>query len=171
MAKKSFPVLDLYRILAVERSASREEIKSAYRGLALKYHPDQSPDNPQAEKRFRLIAGAYGTLSDPSRRKFYDRFGVERAELQNEALALREQKFQGFFSDLVDEVLRRSKRKPEAGKDHLYRLSVGFEEAALGKCEKAPVREQLLKEVTGYSTKLGPNKKPLVDFRDEFGTT
>ncbi len=56
---------DYYKILGVERKASEEEVKRAYRKLALKYHPDHNPDNKQAEEKFKEINEAYQVLSDP----------------------------------------------------------------------------------------------------------
>ncbi len=63
---------DLYEALGVTRDASAEEIKKAYRKLARKYHPDQNPDDPKAEDRFKKISHAYDVLSDPEKRKQYD---------------------------------------------------------------------------------------------------
>ena len=66
---------NLYEILGVEEGATEKDIKSAYRKLALKYHPDRNPDDPDSETRFKEISEAYGVLSDPDKRKNYDLFG------------------------------------------------------------------------------------------------
>lgn len=66
---------DLYEILGVNREASTDEIKSAYRRLARKFHPDQNPDDPNAEDKFKKVAAAYEILGDADKRKTYDRFG------------------------------------------------------------------------------------------------
>jgi len=66
---------DHYETLGVDKSASAEEIKKSYRRLARKYHPDQNPDDPAAEARFKEISQAYDTLGDPEKRKSYDRGG------------------------------------------------------------------------------------------------
>ena len=66
---------DYYEILGVSRSATTEEIKKAYRKLALKYHPDRNPNNKEAETRFKEAAEAYAVLSDPEKRSRYDQFG------------------------------------------------------------------------------------------------
>ncbi|MBI1785291.1 molecular chaperone DnaJ [Candidatus Sumerlaeota bacterium] len=74
MASKS---KDYYQILGIQRDAGAEEIKKAYRKLALKYHPDKNPGDKEAEDKFKEIAEAYEILSDPDKRKTYDRHGYE----------------------------------------------------------------------------------------------
>lgn len=66
---------DYYAVLGVEKSATPEQIKKAYRKLALKYHPDKNPDNKQAEERFKEISEAYAVLSDAEKKRQYDQFG------------------------------------------------------------------------------------------------
>ncbi len=66
---------DFYTILGVQKNASETEIKSAYRKLAIKYHPDKNPGNKEAEEKFKSINSAHEVLSDPEKRKKFDRFG------------------------------------------------------------------------------------------------
>ncbi len=66
---------DLYKVLGVERNASADEIKKAYRSLALKYHPDRNPGDAVAEKKFKEISSAYSVLSDEDKRRQYDLYG------------------------------------------------------------------------------------------------
>src|ERR1044071_4732981 len=66
---------DYYEILSVERTASRDEIKRAYRKLAVKFHPDKNPDDPHAEEKFKELGEAYDVLMDAEKRAAYDRFG------------------------------------------------------------------------------------------------
>ena len=66
---------DFYEILNVSKNSSKDEIKKAYRKIAMKYHPDRNPDNKQAEERFKEAAEAYSVLSDDSKKAQYDQFG------------------------------------------------------------------------------------------------
>jgi curved DNA-binding protein len=68
---------DYYKILGLEKTASSDEIKKAYRKLALKYHPDKNPNNKEAEEQFKKISEAYAVLSDAEKRKQYDSFGSD----------------------------------------------------------------------------------------------
>lgn len=68
---------DYYEVLGVSRDATEAELKSAYRRLALQYHPDRNPDDPEAENRFKEASEAYAVLADPEKRRAYDRFGFE----------------------------------------------------------------------------------------------
>lgn len=73
LAEQGDMVKDYYQILGVTSSAQEEEIRKRYRTLAMQYHPDRNPDNPQAEEKFKEIAEAYGVLTDPLKRRSYDR--------------------------------------------------------------------------------------------------
>jgi molecular chaperone DnaJ len=89
--------IDYYEILEISREATFEEIKKAYRRLALKYHPDRNPGDKEAEERFKLINEAYQVLSDEEKRALYDRYG--KSGLENQG-------FSGFshssFEDIMD---------------------------------------------------------------------
>ncbi len=91
---------DYYKELGVEKTASVDEIKKAYRKLALKYHPDRNPtDRKKAEEKFKKISEAYAVLSDPEKRKQYDNFGSEGFKQQYS----QEDIFRGFD---INEILR-----------------------------------------------------------------
>jgi molecular chaperone DnaJ len=126
---------DYYEVLGVGRSASQEEIKKAYRGLARQYHPDVS-DAPDAEARFKEINEAYEVLSDSEKRATYDRFG--HAGLGGASFGF---DFGGFRDpfDIFEEVFggrfgfrTSTRRGPRRGADLRYDLQLTFEEAVFG---------------------------------------
>jgi curved DNA-binding protein len=75
---------DYYKILGIDKNASEDEIKKAYRKLARKYHPDVNPDNKEAERKFKEINEANEVLSDPKKRKKYDTYGMDWAKVSDE---------------------------------------------------------------------------------------
>ena len=90
---------DYYEILNVSRDASQDEIKSAFRKLAKKYHPDLNPNDKEAERKFKEINEAYEVLGDPEKRKRYDTFGHDGVNGQGNF----EGGF-GGFSDIFDDI-------------------------------------------------------------------
>ncbi|HXK59724.1 MAG TPA: molecular chaperone DnaJ [Acidobacteriota bacterium] len=146
-------VRDYYEVLGVKRNASEGEIKKAYRRLARKYHPDVNPGDKHAEERFKEIQEAYNVLSDPEKRKTYDRYGFYR-EGQSGPEAGPGAGFPGFdfdffgggeasggrsFSDIFSELFggRRTRSEPRAGtaepgRDLEYHVTISFMQAIKG---------------------------------------
>lgn len=123
--------MDYYKALGVGKSASQEEIKKAYRRLALEYHPDRNPDNPEAESKFKEISEAYSILSDPKERQSYDRFGMRKR-----APSGRSSGGFGFgFEDLYN-VHRRQANMPKRGMDVRFGLYISLSAAVLGSKEQ-----------------------------------
>lgn len=132
---------DLYEVLGVARDATPDQIKSAYRKLALNHHPDRNPGDSEAEQRFREAAEAYSILSDPEKRSRYDRYGHEGTRGTG-----------GFdpnafvdFADILGDFFgmgagggRRGRRSP--GEDLRADLSLTFEEAVFGVEKSLPMR-------------------------------
>ncbi len=153
---------DYYEVLGVERGASREEIKSAYRKLAITYHPDRNPGDTAAEERFKEAAEAWAVLSDDDKRAHYDRFGHE---------GVGEQPFTGFdasifgdFADILGNLFgfetvfggSRSRSGPVRGADLRTRVRVTFEEMARGKEETLSIpREETCEACAGSGAKPG----------------
>lgn len=138
---------DYYSVLGVSRTASAEEIKKAYRKLAMKYHPDKNPGDKAAEDRFKEVTEAYDVLGDPQKKQNYDQFGFAMGGPQGQGFggfenyqgfdprnAQSSEQFQDFFSDFFGDVFaggRGAGRQPR-GADLRYTLAITLEEAATG---------------------------------------
>ena len=139
---------DYYEVLGLQKCASIDDIKKAYRKLAMKYHPDRNPDNKEAEEKFKEAAEAYEVLSDDDKRARYDQFGFAGVDPNYGAGqgGYGGSGFGGFgdFGDLGDifgsffggGASRRSNANaPRRGENVGARLELTFEEAAFG-CER-----------------------------------
>ena len=125
---------NLYEILEVDSNCTPDELKSSYRRLARKYHPDANTDDPMAETRFKEVSQAYEILSDPERRANYDRFGSDVGAGGNPFGAGSVQDiFDMFFGGVTGGQARRG---PQPGPDAEVSIDITLEEAAFG----APVR-------------------------------
>ncbi|MEW5946300.1 MAG: molecular chaperone DnaJ [bacterium] len=128
---------DFYDVLGVNRGASKEEIRKAYRSLARRYHPDVNPGDPGAEKRFKEISEAYQVLSDDSKRSAYDRFGHEGLSGAGMDFGFSDFGF-GGFSDIFDTFFggrgaRRARPAgPARGADLRYDMTISLADAAFG---------------------------------------
>jgi molecular chaperone DnaJ len=128
---------DYYEILGVSRAASDEEIKKAYRKLALKYHPDKNPDDRHAaEERFKELVEAYQVLCDPERRSLYDRFGHAAFENGGPGTGFDfNAGFEDIIGDLFGDFFGGGRGRARRGQDLRYDLEISFEEAAFG-CDR-----------------------------------
>jgi curved DNA-binding protein len=178
---------DYYDILGVNKKASDEEIKRAYRKMAMKYHPDRNPNKKEAEERFKEINEAYAVLSDQEKRKQYDTFGAEGFHRR----FTQEDIFRGFdFDEILSGLFggrgRRefrfggrggfdfgdffsgqggyqdTGRMPQKGEDILYELSISLEEAASGGEKRVSYRKNgRIEEVSVRIPKGIPTGKKL----------
>ena len=129
---------DYYEILSVERTASGEEIKKAYRKLAMKYHPDRNPGDSEAESKFKEAAEAYDILRDPDKRSRYDRFG--HAGLNGQGGFQSNEDIFSHFGDIFGDLFgfsmggaaRGRRNRPRQGADLRYNLTISFRQAAVG---------------------------------------
>lgn len=131
---------DYYEVLGVTRGASEEDLKKAYRRLAIQFHPDRNPGDKEAEEKFKELNEAYQVLSDPERRAQYDRFG--HAAFQGpqgpggfggfDFTQGFEEVFSDIFGDFFGTGRGRSRSRSRRGDDLRYDLEVEFEEAARG---------------------------------------
>ena len=159
---------DYYKILGVTRSANEEEIKKAYRKVAMQYHPDRNPGDKESEEKFKLASEAYEVLRDPQKRQIYDHYGIE---------GLKGTGFTGFrgfedifasFGDIFEDFFgfgtnsgRRS--RPRQGADLRYDLKISFYEAAFGKEDEIEIPKKEACEVcdgTGSKSGTSPAQCP-----------
>lgn len=125
---------DYYEVLGIDRSASDSDIRSAYRRLAMKYHPDRNNDDPNgAEERFKEVQEAYDVLKDSQNRSNYDRFGFAGVDSNAHAHASAEG-FSDFFGDIFSDFFggARQSRRPRTGSDLKFTMDLNLEEAAFG---------------------------------------
>ena len=133
---------DYYEVLGINKSATADQIKSAYRKLAVKYHPDKNPDDKAAEEKFKEASEAYHVLSNSERKQSYDNFGHAAFENGGRGQGgFSNFDFSEHFSDIFEDFFgegfgggrRRGRRANYRGSDLRYDLSITLEEAYKGK--------------------------------------
>lgn len=160
---------DYYEVLGVAKTASEDEIKSAYRKLAKKYHPDLNPGNAEAEAKFKEVNEAYGVLSDADKRAKYNQYGTADPQagfggggFSGGFGGFGSGGFSGGFEDIFENIFggftgsRRSNNAPEQGRDLRVDMELTFEEAAFGaKKEINLTREESCDECGGSGAAKG----------------
>lgn len=141
---------DYYEVLGVGRTASDQELKSAYRQMALKFHPDRNPDNHAAEETFKEAAEAYSVLSDPQKRAAYDQYG--HAGLSSVASSGFDPNAFADFSDILGDFFGfgdlfggsggRRRTRAQRGDDLRYDLELSFEDAVRGMAVEIQIPRQ-----------------------------
>ncbi|MBZ6076711.1 molecular chaperone DnaJ [Microvirga puerhi] len=160
---------DYYEVLGVSRTCTEVEMKSAFRKLAMKYHPDRNPGDHEAEIKFKEINEAYQTLSDGQKRAAYDRYG--HAAFANgggggpgfggDFSDFMSDIFENFFGDAGGRGRGRNTGGRERGADMRYNLEIGLDEAFHGKTAELKIPTSVTCEVcTGSGAKAGSQPKP-----------
>ena len=142
--------VDFYEVLSVSRDASDQELKTAYRKLAMQYHPDRNPDDPSAEEKFKECSEAYQVLSDPEKRAAYDRYGHAAfsggGPGAGNPFTGNAQDLGDIFGDLFGEMFNmgggggRKASRVQRGRDLRYDMTLEFEEAVFGKEKEITIR-------------------------------
>ncbi|HCJ62551.1 MAG TPA: molecular chaperone DnaJ, partial [Alphaproteobacteria bacterium] len=131
---------DYYELLGVDRGADDAAIKKAFRKMAMKYHPDQNPDDDVAERKFKEVNEAYEVLKDPQKRAAYDQYGHAAFEQGGPGASGFEAGMGGFgdvFEDIFSEFMgggrQRQRSGPSRGSDMRYNLSISLHDAFHGR--------------------------------------
>ena len=157
---------DYYEVLGVSRTAAVEEIKSAYRKAALKWHPDRNPENKtESEVKFRECTEAYSVLSDSQKKQIYDTYGHAGLSSAGAAQGFDSTVFQDFhdifgdffgFEDLFGGGGRRGRGRAQRGADLRYDMTLTFEEASTGVTTKIKLpRQEFCEACNGTGAKKG----------------
>eukprot|EP01117_Protostelium_nocturnum_P020538 TRINITY_DN9290_c0_g1_i1.p1 TRINITY_DN9290_c0_g1~~TRINITY_DN9290_c0_g1_i1.p1 ORF type:complete len:402 (-),score=157.99 TRINITY_DN9290_c0_g1_i1:275-1480(-) len=142
-----------YDLLELKPDAGQDDIKKAYRKLAVKYHPDKNPGNDAAEQKFKEVSAAYEVLSDEKKRKMYDQYGEE--SLKEGGMHSAEDVFSSFFGGGgFSSFFGGGSRGPRKTEDIAHELGVSLEDLYKGKQSKLAVTRNILcKDCTGRGTK------------------
>jgi molecular chaperone DnaJ len=149
---------DYYEVLGVARDVSKSDLKRAYRRMAMKYHPDQNPDDPEAEEKFKEAADAYAVLSDEEKRAIYDRYGHE---------GLKQQSGRGAGFGGIEDIFSAfgdffGGRRPQEARGNSLRigLRLGFAEAVWGATKEVEIaRNETCGACSGSGAKPGTKRE------------
>ncbi|KMT21642.1 molecular chaperone DnaJ [Clostridium cylindrosporum] len=159
---------DYYAVLGLEKGASEDEIKKAFRKMAIKYHPDKNQGNKEAEDKFKEVNEAYQVLSDPEKKARYDQFGT--ADFDGSGFGGFSGGYEGFggFGDIFGDIFdmfggsssRRTKNGPRRGNDLETTILLTFEEAAFGVKKEIEInRNEKCEECSGSGAAKGTSPK------------
>ena len=176
---------DYYEVLGVEKNASQDEIKKAYRKLAIKYHPDKNPGNKEAEEKFKEATEAYEILFDEKKRNMYDQYGHAGVDGMSGGRGFDPSAFQGFedifggggFADIFENLFgfgggfsRSSSgfggrpQEPARGSNLRYDLQISFIDAVYGKkAELSYTRNEKCTHCGGSGSESGSSRKMCPD--------
>ncbi|ACY18185.1 molecular chaperone DnaJ [Haliangium ochraceum] len=153
---------DYYDVLGVSKDASRSDLKRAYRRLAMKFHPDQNPDDPQAEEKFKEAADAYAVLADDEKRSIYDRYGHEglRQSGRGAGAGNMEDIFSAF-GDIFGDFFGGRRQREARGASLRMGLRLSFAEAVWGAAKEVEMaRNEPCGTCEGSGAKAGSKPAP-----------
>ncbi|MBP1749144.1 MAG: molecular chaperone DnaJ [Deltaproteobacteria bacterium] len=152
--------VDYYEVLNVTREATDEEIKKAYRKLALQYHPDRNPGDRKAEEKFKEINEAYEVLGDIQKRNHYERFGTA-GDMGSVFDFGFQGNFDSVFNDLFSDFFGNQRQRQRKGNDLRYNLTIEFEEAIFGGEKEIEIpKEEKCPACSG--SRVEPGHEPVV---------
>lgn len=157
MAKRDF-----YEVLGISRKANEKELKSAFRKLAMKYHPDRNPDDKEAERQFKEVNEAYEALKDPQKRAAYDQFGHQAFESMGAGAGAHDfsSSMSDVFEDLFGDAMGGRRRSQGRGSDLRYNMEISLEESYKGKTAQISIPTSISCDICGGSgAKAGSSPK------------
>ncbi len=155
---------DYYEVLGLSRDASEGDVKKAYRRLAMKFHPDRNPEDPNALEHFKEASEAYEVLSDPGKRSAYDQFGHAGVDPNGMGARAGAASFSDIFSDVFGDIFGGGRSSVSRGSDLRYTLELELERAVRG--DTVEIRVPVLsacEDCGGSGARKGTSPTPCPD--------